>query len=77
MTWKNIQDELPPIGKKILVANLPYQEQDGRLRVMTLKYSFEDDASENRYYGNATTEQLQQHPMLWMLIPELPEDKNE
>ena len=61
--WKNIKDELPPIGKKVLV------DCDNQLRIMTLGYSWQSE-EKDVWPKIATEEQLKSYDTYWLLIPE-------
>lgn len=69
IVWKSIKDELPPIGKKILITT-----PIGGLAVMTLGYNWCYEEDLNRGHGHfvGTEDTIKCVEGYWMLIPERP-----
>ena len=64
--WINIKDELPPIGKKVVITR-----PDGTLCVITLGLSWHHDDG-NHWPETHTEEMIKLTSAYWYLLPEPP-----
>lgn len=68
MEWKSLKDELPPIGKKILIT-----APDHRVRVVSLRYTWQAEDEHNTWPVGLDRKTIEQSGGYWLEIPPLPE----
>jgi hypothetical protein len=70
--WISIKDQLPPLGKKIVVTN-PHNKN---LSIVKLGYSWEVD-SDRDFLRILSEDDIRKMDSYWFLLPPLPEAPNE
>ena len=68
--WHKFENELPPVGKKCIIAN----SKTSTLSIHTLGYTFQHE-SDDGWTKVSTAQQIQQQNGYWLEIPPLPEDE--
>jgi hypothetical protein len=72
MEWKRFKDELPPVGKRVLVTRPSLGGEIVSVASLLYVFGYEEDKNRNNFTLGATKEMIEASTDYWLEFPEPP-----